>query len=381
MNLKPIRTAAEHAAAVAAAAQLMDRTDQQSVDQLILLQLVIQRWEDDAFQMAGSTAAGAILFRMDQLGLKQRDLVPYLGTKSRVSEILAGQRQPTVDQIRALNRHLAIPLAPLVGQAKHETPRQPSTASKAAIEKLRALGVMWAKETIDSFIARATQRAPALAMLRKSRTERTNAKTDLGALEAWCAGVLIKAEKQKLPAKRQKLDEAFAREVAKLSRKPKGPKAAANLLAKGGVVLVTLEHLPGTYLDGAAICRSDGAPVIGLTLRHDRIDNFWFTLLHELAHVTKHLGPDRLIIFDDLDVNSADGIEAEADEFARNALLPPKLAKRCLNPDLSLEELEELAAEAGVHPAVVAGRFRWEHGDYRRFSRLLGRGEVKPHFA
>lgn len=380
MNLKPIRSAAEHKAAIAAAAQLMAKSDQQSVDKLILLQLIIQRWEDEAFSIAASNAPDAIRFRMAQLGLKPRELIPYLGTKSRVSEILAGQRQPTVDQIRALNRHLGIPLEPLVGDAKHEATRQPSTASKAAVDKLRTLGVMRVKESVEAFITRATQRAPALAMLRKSRTERANAKTDFGALEAWCAGVLIKAEKQKLPNKRQKLDEAFAREVAKLSRKSNGPKAAVDLLAKGGVVLVTLDHLPGTYLDGAAICRSDGAPVIGLTLRHDRIDNFWFTLLHELAHATRHLGPDRAIIFDDLDVNSADGIEAEADEFARNALLPPKLAKRCLDPDLSSEELEEIAEEAEVHPAIVAGRFRWEHGDYRRFSRLLGRGEVKPHF-
>jgi HTH-type transcriptional regulator/antitoxin HigA len=61
-------------------------------------------------------------------------------------------------------------------------------------------------------------------------------------------------------------------------------------LAKLGVILITLEHLPGTFVDGAAICRGDGVPVIALTLRHDRVDNFWFTLLHEIAHVRRASG-------------------------------------------------------------------------------------------
>jgi Zn-dependent peptidase ImmA (M78 family) len=53
----------------------------------------------------------------------------------------------------------------------------------------------------------------------------------------------------------------------------------------------------------------DGVPVIALTLRHDRLDNFWFTLLHEFAHVACHLSPDRQVILDDLDVASSDAIE------------------------------------------------------------------------
>lgn len=381
MNLKPIRSDADCASAIAAVTKLMPKTDPASVDRLEILQLLIQRWEDQKFPFAPATAAQAIRFRMDQLSLKPRELIPYLGAKSRVSEILAGERQPTVDQIRALHRHLGIPLAPLVGEVKHERAQRRSTASIAAVEKLRSLGVMRAKESVEAFLERATSRAPALAMLRKSRTERTNAKTDLGALEAWCAGVLVRAERRKLPSgKLLKRDAAFARELAKLSRERDGPKAAVKMLAKSGTILVTLDHLPGTFLDGAAICRADGAPVIALTLRHDRLDNFWFTLLHELAHAALHLGEDRSVIFDDLDVNSGDGIEAEADAFARDALVPPKLAKRCLKPDLTIEELHEIAELAEVHPAIVAGRYRWEHGDYRKFSRLLGRGEVKIHF-
>lgn len=54
--------------------------------------------------------------------------------------------------------------------------------------------------------------------------------------------------------------------------------------AKHHIHLVCLEPLPRTHLDGAALQLADGTPVIGLTLRYDRVDNFWFCLLHELAH-------------------------------------------------------------------------------------------------
>jgi hypothetical protein len=60
-------------------------------------------------------------------------------------------------------------------------------------------------------------------------------------------------------------------------------------LAKHGIHLICLEHLPRTYLDGAALQLTDRTPVVGLTLRYDRLDNFWFCLLHELAHVGRHL--------------------------------------------------------------------------------------------
>ena len=55
------------------------------------------------------------------------------------------------------------------------------------------------------------------------------------------------------------------------------------ILAKDGIHLGCLEHLPRTHLDGAALQLADGTPVIGLTLRYDRLDNFWFCLLHELS--------------------------------------------------------------------------------------------------
>ena len=299
-----------------------------------------------------------------------------------MSEVLNGQRQPTVDQIRALKRHLGIPADALIGAVRHEPAQRPSTASAAAVQRLRDIGVLKGRQTVEALVARAAEITPAVAMLRKTRTDRTNAKTDIGALEAWCAAVLIRAEGEVLPKKpATKKGTRAARALAKLSALPNGPTQAREFLKSVGVVLVILEHLPGTYLDGAAICRGDGAPVIALTLRHDRIDNFWFTLLHEFAHVCCHLSDDTRVIVDDLEVSSSDEIETEADLFARDALIPPKIWAKCNSADISAEEIEKAARDAHIHPAIVAGRWRWEHSDYRRFGKLLGHGEVRKQFA
>lgn len=377
MTIRPVRTQEDYEAALKKARKLMTSADQDSIDELEILQALIERWERNNHSLANVSPADAIKFRMSQSDLKPRDLIPYLGSKSRVSEILNGQRQLTVDQIRALNQHLNIPTSSLIGTIKHEPATKPSNSSVSAVERLRDLGVMSVDDDLRGFLAKTTASTPAFAMLRKTRTERTNAKTDFTALEAWCGAVMVRANAIKVKRTESVDYHSIAREVAKISAAKDWHRKIAKKLNEIGIVLVILEHLPGTFLDGAAMCRSDGVPVIALTLRHDRIDNFWFTLMHEFAHVACHLGRDNPVILDDLDVGSADGIEAEADEFAKNALVPPDLWRSRVSSDMDQEQLLKLAAEAGVHPAIVAGRWQYENSDYRKFSRLLGRGQPR----
>lgn len=379
MMIRPIRTEAGYEKTLERARLLMDREDQDTVDELDVLQVLIENWERTRYPIADVSPAEAIRFRMEQTGLKPRDLIAYLGTKSRVSEVLNGQRQLTVDQIRALHQHLSIPLSSLIGPTRHEPASRPSPASISAVQKLRTLGLMKPKEELAAFVSRASGLGPAVAMLRKSRTERTNARTDFGALEAWCAAVLVKAEKAAVEPRRS-FDAASARRLAHVSARPDWATLVREELARLGVVLVVLEHLPGTFLDGAAMCRRDGAPIIALTLRHDRIDNFWFTLMHEFAHVCCHLGGDRGVILDDLDVSSTDGIEAQADAFASEALIPKEYWDAHIHADSSFEDVLLVANKAHVHPAIAAGRWQFCYGDYRRFSKLLGRGKVREAF-
>jgi HTH-type transcriptional regulator/antitoxin HigA len=167
------------------------------------------------------------------------------------------------------------------------------------------------------------------------------------------------------------------RELAQLSWFEEGPKLAVEYLEKMGVCVVLEPHLKGTMLDGAALKDIDGTRVIGLTIRHDRLDNFWFTLLHEVVHIWKHVGEDDTFM-DDLDSSaSTDKREAEANRLAREALIPRVVWKRSdahLSP--SKEAIDTLSRELRINPAIIAGRIRREKGNYRLFTELLGHGEV-----
>ncbi len=96
------------------------------------------------------------------------------------------------------------------------------------------------------------------------------------------------------------MDDRWVENLAALTRRADGPSQAAGLLATHGIVLLTEGHLPGTYLDGAAMLDETGHPIIGLTLRLDRLDNFWFVLFHELGHIFLRLmGGLRYDFFDE----------------------------------------------------------------------------------
>ncbi|MGY3532239.1 ImmA/IrrE family metallo-endopeptidase [Bradyrhizobium sp. USDA 4452] len=376
MKVAPIRNEQDYDNALKRMSDLLGKADRASKDEAEVLQALTEKWERENHDLLPPTPLEAIRFRMKQQGLEPRDLVPMIGPRSRVSEILKGRRSLTLDMIRALHRDLGIPLKSLVGEDEDdEVPK----LSKAASEGLAAFGIMKEREGYAAFRMRAFDGGPPSAYLRKTRTLRTNAKTDTGALEAWCAAVLLKAETVKLPKKRSVPYAEFGRTLARLSAAPNGPTLVAGALAGVGIIFLALRHLPGTYLDGAALCRNDGTPIIALTIRHDRIDNFWFTLLHEYCHACHHLNGETNAILDDLEVKSTvseDDIEHEADMFAQNALLPPSLSAKLASPELTPEDIEAIAEQAGVHPAIVAGRWQREHADYRRFSKMLGRGEV-----
>ena len=345
-------------------------------DELEVIQALTEQWERRNHVLRAPTPIEAIRFRMQQQDLKPRDLETYLGSKSRVSEILSGTRSLTIDMIRALHRHLHIPADVLIGESE-QLPKDKIVPAPAALRKLQTYRVMKSKEDVGAFVRRAFRGPSPIPLMRKTRTERTNAKTDVAALEAWCAAVLIKSDSVVVKPLKANLGMPEARKLAVLSSQIDGPTKVAETLASWGVVFVALPHLPGTFLDGAAMCRADKTPIIAITARHDRLDNFWFTLLHEFCHVAKHLGQDASVIVDDLEVKGHDQIEQEADEFAQNALVPPSIWKLANSLDITGDELQSVAANAKVHPSIVAGRWQRTFNDYRRFSKLMVRGEIR----
>jgi HTH-type transcriptional regulator/antitoxin HigA len=204
------------------------------------------------------------------------------------------------------------------------------------------------------------------------------------ALLAWQARILERArdlsELEELAE--FELDDRWLPDLVSLTKRQDGAKRARQLLAKKGIALVIEPHLPGSYLDGAAMLGDGGRPVIGLTLRYDRLDNFWFVLLHELGHVFLHLFDGlRFDFFDEESGPDNDSIEAKADKFALEALMPEQLWDQCLSRFALSEEAVRIDADnLGVHPSIIAGRIRKERGNYTILNDLVGQGQVRPQF-
>lgn len=379
MAFKPIRDAASYEAAVERLEELADaKADTPAGDEADVLSTLIDVYENQNAEIEKPSAIEAIKFRMDQLDLKPRDLVPDIGSKSRVSEVLSGQRPLTVDMIRSLHKRWDIPLASLVDVDGGENLANPEP-SKPVIKRLKQLGVLKDSETYHAFRSRICK-VEFGGDLQAAYRRRTTPTADLVALDAWCVATIAKSM-TRCPAAGRKdismLNKDFLREIAKCSARSNGAIAARDMLAEAGVCFVVLPHFPGTHLDGSAMTRPDGMPIAAVTLRHDRIDNFWFTLLHECSHIAlKHVGSSPIL--DDLEIRPTEGIEAEADAWALDALVPSDLWQQLnANAYTSTVEILDLAHAAGVHPAIVAGVWRKEQNNYRRFSTLLGHGTMK----
>ena len=179
-----------------------------------------------------------------------------------------------------------------------------------------------------------------------------------------------------------KLDDRWLPELVSLTKYTDGAKRARRLLAEKGIAFIIERHLPGSYLDGAAMLDDADRPVIGLTLRYDRLDNFWFVLLHELGHVFLHLLDGlRYDFFDEESASDTDTIEAEADQFALNALIPEGLWAQCLSRFALSEEAVRIDADnLGIDPNIIAGRIRKERGNYTILSDLVGQDKVRAQF-
>ena len=127
----------------------------------------------------------------------------------------------------------------------------------------------------------------------------------------------------------------------------------------------------------------DRMPVVALTLRHDRLDNFWFVLVHEIEHVIRHLRKGKTKgFFDDLDAGPGTvEAEAEADRLASEALIPKSRWETALARYLRTEEsVVELAGELKISPAIIAGRIRKEAGNYTILTRMVGQSQVRRQF-
>ncbi|MGC2744367.1 MAG: HigA family addiction module antitoxin [Candidatus Angelobacter sp.] len=172
------------------------------------------------------------------------------------------------------------------------------------------------------------------------------------------------------------VDEALKR-LRPLMASPEEVRHIPRLLAECGIRLVVVEHLQQTRIDGVCLWLDDDSPVIAISMRYDRLDYFWFTLLHELGHVANRDGlaislvPDCDLVGEQAAKTSEKPeIEQRVDRFAAENLIRPGELDSFIarvKPLFSKVKIHGFALRQGVHPAIVIGQLQhrqvihWSH--------------------
>lgn len=138
-------------------------------------------------------------------------------------------------------------------------------------------------------------------------------------------------------------------------------------LTRYGIKFVLVDKLEKTPIDGYSFW-SENNPVIALTLRHSRIDNFAFTLLHELGHIALHLARYKEEKFLDLTEMDENETEHAANNYAQDALIPKECWEELKHNNAALtdEKIYEFSDKYRIHPAIILGRICFESSDYVR---------------
>lgn len=210
---------------------------------------------------------------------------------------------------------------------------------------------------------------------------RKSADADESLLAVWQAKARAGAEyycvTEDIPAF-TKLTRDQLREIARMSVDPQVVRQLPAILAKLGIILVYVHSLPGMKADGAVFRLSTGQPVVAMSLRFPRLDYFWFTLLHELAHLVLHMDMLQSPVFFDVEAAEKGVIEKTANRLARDSLVDPESWESCEPKfDPNDRAVRKYAADEGVHPAIVAGLLRRESGNYTKYIKLIKEHDVR----
>jgi HTH-type transcriptional regulator / antitoxin HigA len=160
-----------------------------------------------------------------------------------------------------------------------------------------------------------------------------------------------------------KLDELVVALREKLAH-PEATQYAPAILANAGIRFVVVEALPGSKIDGACFWLNKTSPVVAMSMRFDRIDNFWHTLFHEIDHVSHKEGMDAPILDVDIqstDIPQIDEKERRANEVAASRLVDPEELEGFIarvSPIFTDDQILGFARRIGSHPGLVVGQLQ-----------------------
>jgi HTH-type transcriptional regulator / antitoxin HigA len=320
-------------------------------------------------------------------GWSQAELAEILGRPPRlISELITGKRAITPETAKGLgeafetgaqfwmNLESSYRLAQLKHDESNSVSRRAKLYQKAPVkEMMRRHWIeptenvdILEKSVLDFFGIKSLEEEP--RMLECAARKSTSYAQYSAPEQAWLIRVsrLAKAVNVK-PFSESAFDSALDR-FKTLLGDPEEARHIPRILAEAGVRFLVVEALPQTRIDGACLWLNERSPVIALSLRFDRIDGFWHTLLHECDHVQHRDGLGIGALLDTDLVGEGAGntekpaIEKRADTFAAEFSIPKGELHHFIlrvRPLFSKAKIQGLAARLNVHPGIVVGQLQF----------------------
>ncbi|QDM26740.1 helix-turn-helix domain-containing protein [Tardiphaga sp. vice304] len=350
-------------------------------------------------EIAARTPGQLITELLKERGWSNRVLAMVLGVSDPIVSKMAGDKRP-VDAAMALaledvfgvpaEKFVALQSQYDLAKAKLELRPDPKRALRARIYGNLPIAEMIGRGWVDVEDARDPEmvQSALCRFFKVNRIEDASAfsfaakKTDVGgnatpAQLAWLHRVKTIASEMLIGSySPQKLEDAISK-IATLRSHPEHMERVPRILAEAGIRFVIVEGLPGGKIDGVCFWLNDSTPVIGMSLRFDRIDNFLFVLRHELEHVRRRDGLMKPII--DVDVGRTPDHDLEeqeriANDQAREFCVPKRdmdafIARKA--PYFTERDLIGFAKVLKVHPGLVAGQLQFRTGKFTHFRNHL----------
>ena len=311
----------------------------------------------------------------------QQELADILGRPARlISEVIAGKRAITPETARGLADAFGISAEywmnlesqyqlSKVKIDNNNVARKSYLYSKFPVREMLKRGWIRTSENINVLEQRFCEFFDITSMnmqpMLSHYAKKTDADMDVTPLQlAWLFRVRSMANQQIVPSySREKLVLAVE-QLKTLVLSPEEVRHTPRILAEAGVRLVFVEAMSGSKLDGACFWLSDTRPVIGMTLRFDRIDNFWFVLRHEIEHILQEDGKENGAIID-IDVgfvNTAlSDCEIRANKAGAEFCVPQDQLDNFIDrvqPYFSEQKVLLFAQRINVHPGLVVGQLQ-----------------------
>lgn len=218
--------------------------------------------------------------------------------------------------------------------------------------------------------------------------KKTHANAEVKPLQlAWLFRVRAMASQQMVPAYSKAKLLAALDKLKALILSPEEVRQVPRILAEAGVRLVFVEPIAGSKMDGACFWLDSDKPVIGMALRFDRIDNFWFVLRHEIEHVLREDGKADNQAVIDIDVGDVKAVlpkcERLANEAGANFCVPSDELENFIarvQPYFSEDKVLRFAQRINVHPGLVVGQLqqKLDRHDFLRKHQVKVRAFVLP---